>query len=206
MTDFVCSLAGINIGVDCVFESTRKFCADYITDDLEALHISVNQSDIDAERFTCAESDGNMQRFSDSYYETLALHRKIVTSLLKRDILLFHGSAIEVKGEAYIFTARSGTGKTTHTRLWKKLCGDSVVIINGDKPLLRFEDDRISVCGTPWNGKEHYGTNKIVPLKAVCVPERNAENLIRRIDMTEALPFLFQQTYIPKDQEGIKKP
>lgn len=79
-----------------------------------------------------AMADGE---YSLSYLETLAVYRKIVTRLVFSDILLIHGSAIAVDGKAYLFTAPSGTGKSTHTRMWREYFKDRAVMVNDDKPL-----------------------------------------------------------------------
>ena len=95
--------------------------------------------------------------------------------LIDFDVLLFHGSVVAVDGQAFLFTAKSGTGKTTHTRLWlKQIPGCHV--LNGDKPLLLFRNDGIYACGTPWQGKENYGTNEILPLKSICLFNRDIKN------------------------------
>ena len=143
--------------------------------------------------------------FSDEYLETLALYRKIVERLLEWDTLLFHGSCISVDSKAYLFTAKSGTGKSTHTQLWKKLFGERAVFINDDKPLLKISAQGVTVYGTPWDGKHHRSTNTSCPLKAVCILTRNTENSIQRIDKKAALPMLCQQSYRPCSPTGAQK-
>jgi hypothetical protein len=135
--------------------------------------------------------------------ETLAVYRKICTELLKRDTLLFHGSVIAVDGEGYLFTAKSGTGKSTHTSLWRQEFGERAEMINDDKPLLKIAGDTVLVCGTPWNGKHRLGCNKIVPLKAICILERDTDNHIHRISAQEALPMLFQQSFRTGEPVGM---
>ncbi len=85
------------------------------------------------------------------------------------DTVLFHGSALAIDGDGYLFTAKSGTGKSTHTRLWRERFGDRVVMINDDKPLLHIDAGSVIAYGTPWNGKHRLGTNASVPLRADCV-------------------------------------
>ena len=121
--------------------------------------------------------------------------RKICAKLLERETLLFHGSAIAVDGVAYLFTAKSGTGKSTHTALWRQVFKDRAVMINDDKPLLKLTSDGVLVCGTPWNGKHGLGCNKMVPLKAICILERAEQNTIHPVDAVEALPMLLQQSF-----------
>ena len=83
----------------------------------------LNQDDIEAERiesFHTAEKEGRqIKSLSDAYLETLALYRKICNGLINFDVLLFHGSVIDVDGKGYLFAAASGTGKSTHAALWR---------------------------------------------------------------------------------------
>ena len=72
-------------------------------------------------------------------------------------------------GEAYIFTAVSGTGKSTHAMLWREVFGERVRMINDDKPLIRITPEgKAVVYGTPWDGKHHLSKNSAFPLKAIC--------------------------------------
>ena len=84
------------------------------------------------------------------------------------DTILFHGSAVAVDGIGYLFTAKSGTGKSTHTRLWRELFGERAVMLNDDKPLIKVSENGIIVYGTPWDGKHRLSTNTFVPLKGIC--------------------------------------
>jgi hypothetical protein len=122
------------------------------------------------------------------------------------DTLLLHGSCVAVDGMGYLFTAGSGTGKSTHTRLWRELLGERAVMINDDKPLIRAgADGAAMVYGTPWDGKHRLSTNTAVPLRAVCILERAAENAIRPIPAGEAYPMLLQQAYRPMDSMAMSK-
>ncbi|MBR1739725.1 MAG: hypothetical protein IJ737_05470 [Ruminococcus sp.] len=127
---------------------------------------------------------------------------KLADKMIKKTFL-FHGFCIAVDGQAYLFTAKSGTGKSTHTRLWREMLGDKAVMVNDDKPLLKCTDRGIIAYGTPYNGKHRLGENIAVPLKAVCILERSPENIIRRIDKSEAYPMLLQQAYRPADKAAL---
>ena len=139
------------------------------------------------------------QEYSDGYLEMLAVYRKICEAMVEYDTILMHGSVVAVDGEAYLFTAKSGTGKSTHTRYWREVFGERAIMVNDDKPLLKIEEDRVLACGTPWDGKHRLSTNICVPLKAICILERGEENEIHSISPQEALPMVFQQTYRPKN-------
>ena len=72
-----------------------------------------------------------------------------------------HGVALCYQQNGYLFLAPSGVGKTTHTNLWKEHLKDKVDIINGDKPILEFTQDKIILHASPWCGKENI-FNKII--------------------------------------------
>ena len=209
MTDFKIALAGKSISVRALYPSTLDFCKDYLTDLPPDVSVFVTEEDILSEREKSAkerELEGlPPYEFPAPYLETLALYRKIADELISYDTILFHGSALMMDGEAYIFTARSGTGKSTHTALWRKVYGDRVTVINDDKPLLHIGEDKVTVFGTPWCGKHRLGENISAPLSAVCVLTRAKENSIKPISRTDALVQLLSQTYRVRSGEGMTK-
>ena len=169
----------------------------YTSSDPAELIIEIEQADIDFEREKCEET------YSDAYLETLAVYRKLAHALLPEDILLFHASAVAVDGFGYLFTAVSGTGKSTHAGLWRQLFGSRAVMVNDDKPLLKIEEKRVTAFGTPWSGKHALDTNTSVPVRAICILRRAEHNSIREITPYEALPMLLQQSYRPTDQKEL---
>ena len=199
MTEFNIDLAGRKIGISALYESSRDFCKDYICSGAADFSLSVSPDDIRFEREKSAREDElegiPVRNFSDPYLETLAIYRKIAEQMPKYDTFLFHGSVIAVDGIGYLFTAKSGTGKSTHTRFWREEFGSRAFIVNDDKPLLRVTDTNVLAYGTPWDGKHRLSTNTAVPLKAICVLERGTENHIEPLSPRQALPTLFQQSY-----------
>ena len=139
------------------------------------------------------------------FLEMTAVYRKLTELLVDENIFLMHGSAIAVDGEAYLFTAKSGTGKSTHTRLWRERFGERAVMVNDDKPLFELKDGHVTVYGTPWDGKHRLSTNTSVPLKAICVLERGVKNEIERLSAMQAPPMLLQQTHRTDDVEKMLK-
>ena len=200
MTEFTIKLAEIPISVRCFFDSTKDYCRDYLTDEPGEIQIDMEPLDILAERRLGARQmalEGHSQAdYTDAYMETLALYRKIAERLAEKNVLLFHGSVIAYREKAYIFTAKSGTGKTTHCRLWLENIPDCH-ILNGDKPLLLFRSDGVFACGTPWQGKEQYGRNEILPVAAICLLTRDRSNHIEPIRFSEAFPLLLRQFHKP---------
>lgn len=200
---FAIKLAEKNFILTTNYMYTRELCKNYITELSCGYEIIIEQSDIDYEREKSAQDDrklGNLiRKFSDEYLESLAVYRKIADALLDNDTILFHGSVVAVDEEGYLFTAKSGTGKSTHTKLWREYFGNRAIMVNDDKPLLRITDNKVYAYGTPWDGKHHLSKNIQVPLKAICILERGQDNRIKSITKKEALPMLLQQTNRPKD-------
>lgn len=126
----------------------------------------------------------------------LALYRKICAFALDNDGFLMHGVLLEYDGKGYLFTANSGTGKTTHVKLWQEVFGEGVRIINGDKPILRFIDGDVYGYGTPWCGKEGYNINTSVKLCGICFIERGETNNIKQLDSDSAAMRMFSQVMI----------
>lgn len=201
MIEFNISLAGHVIGIKALHTYVQEYCTNYLCEGPADFTVETTQADIEFEREKSARDNINsgiaVIHYSDDYLETLAVYRKLVNGMLRYDTLLFHGSAIAVDGVAYLFTATSGTGKSTHTRFWRETFGDRAVMVNDDKPLLKLTEDGVLVCGTPWNGKHRLGTNMMVPLEAICILERGEENELVSVSATEALPMLLQQSHRP---------
>lgn len=110
--------------------------------------------------------------------------------LLKHKRMVLHSSCISVDGQAILFSAPSGTGKSTHTQLWQEYVG-GVSYINDDTPILRFDkSDEVYACGSPWSGKTTLNSNVSVPLKAIVFLERGTENSIEKIGGAEAFARL----------------
>ena len=204
MTNFSVKLADVNIGVTSIYDTTKIFCTDYLTNDLPDFTVTITESDIEHEKNKSRKHSPDL-KFTPEYLETLAVYRKIAEKMPEYDTILFHGSVIAVDGIAYMFTAKSGTGKSTHARLWRELLGSRAVMINDDKPLLKITDTAVTAYGTPWNGKHRLGCNISAPLKAVCVLSRSEQNGIEPLTKAEALKHLYTQTYRPESLTSAQK-
>lgn len=201
MKETIIQLAMKNVSIQTKYESTVTYCKDYCVNAPADFEIITTLDDILYERQKSAKEarmEGIPQHdFPDPYYEITALQRKIAERFFEFSTLLFHGSVVALDGEAFLFTAKSGTGKSTHTRLWREVFGSRAVMINDDKPFLKIGDDGVTAYGSPWNGKHHLGSNTSAPLKAICILERGTENSIAEITPKEALPMLLQQSHRP---------
>ena len=203
MTEFTIKLAGYPVGVRAMFASTRDYCRAYFTEEEPRFWVETNREDLDFEQRKAREEailEGfRFREFPDPYLERTAIQRKIAEQLFAYGILVFHGSVVAVDGQGYLFTAKSGTGKSTHTRFWRETFGNRAVMVNDDKPFLRFAEEGVQVCGSPWSGKHGLDTNITVPLRAICILRRGKENRIRPIEPKDALMMLLQQSNRPLD-------
>lgn len=141
---------------------------------------------------------------SEAAAENMLTANVFYTELLKRGGFMLHSSAVVVDGRAYLFSAPSGTGKSTHTSLWLKVFGERAYILNDDKPALRFsESGEIIAYGTPWSGKSELNVNTGVPVQGICVLERAEENFIVPMSDGDAAFSILDQTIRPTEESSM---
>ncbi len=208
MDSFRIEIAGVPAEIRSRFPESEVFFRDYITTREPAFSVEPTESDLIQMRMRMEQKDGAEEhpdfRRSDCLLENNAIHALLAERLIRHDVLPIHGSALCMDWEAFLFTAPSGTGKSTHARLWRENYGRRVWMINDDKPMISFRDG-IRVYGTPWDGKHHLSRNASAPLGAVIWLTRSAENRIRRMDPAEAFPVLMNQAYESEDPAGMAK-
>ena len=205
MDAFMMEVAGSVFAVQPLFESTRAYCADYLTDREPEFSVAVDRADlVQEQRLLDIEADEEglkRRKFSDMFLERSVIQRRVAKALIGKDTLMLHGSTVAVDGQAYLFTAPCGTGKSTHTRLWREVFGDRAVMVNDDKPFLRITSDGVLACGSPWTGKHGLGSNVSFPMKGICILSRGSENRVRLLAPEDAADFLRSQCFVPEDSE-----
>ena len=118
---------------------------------------------------------------------------------------MLHSSAVAFKGNAYLFSADCGTGKSTHTQLWLEAFGEEAKILNDDKPAIRIMDDGVYAFGTPWSGKHNINEDIKVPVKGICFLHRSDKNEIKRVSSKEVVPEMMKQLQRPTDVARLDK-
>ena len=203
---FVMEIADVPFEVQPIFESTRAYCAAYLTEREAEYQVSVCREElIEEQRLLDLEADEEglkRRKFSEMFLERSVIQRKVAQCLLERSVLLMHGSTVAVDGQAYLFTAPCGTGKSTHTRLWREVFGNRAVMVNDDKPFLRIGDGEVLAYGSPWSGKHGLANRVCFPLKGICVLRRGAENRICRAEDGAFTEFLRHQIQ-PEGDERV---
>lgn len=192
---FYIGIAELSIKIQSRFSFAREFCKDYIISAPDKADITVS-ADAETVKKEMTAAD---EPVSEEYAEILCIYRSIANQLPKFGCFVFHGAAISYNGLGYLFTAPSGTGKSTHIRLWRQYIGKDVDIINGDKPIIRISKDGVSVCSTPWAGKENWQKNRIFPLGGICLLNRGTQNSIEKLPPAENIKHLMNQIYLPKN-------
>lgn len=191
-------LSDLKVNIEHKYDYMQDFCRDY-TAQFDAADI-VAKTDDNA----IAKEKSMVPLAPVESCESLCIYRAIAEQLPHFDRFVFHGAAIEYMGSAYLFTAPSGTGKTTHINLWHKYLGDEVKIINGDKPIIKI-DDTITVYGTPWAGKEGYQRNTKAPIRAICILKQSKTNSIKKLGPGDAINHLMRQVYMPQNPVSLSK-
>ena len=194
-------IANIISNVSYKFPYTRDMFEKYEYKGEKPAEITVR---IDVSDFLNEKANSNGE--ADCFIENSAILRKFSKILLSDyNAMLFHGSTVMYNGKAYIFTAPSGTGKSTHTRLLKEYLGDKLTYINDDKPIIKIEGEKVMVYGSPWNGKHGLGENVSAPLGAICVVSRAEENSIEEVSPIKFMKILFEQSVGFDDEDSANK-
>ncbi len=100
-----------------------------------------------------------------------------------------HASTIVVDGEAVMFLGESGTGKSTHTRLWRENM-EGAVLLNDDSPFIAVVDGRHEAFGSPWSGKTPCYKNEHYPLRAIVRLSQAPHNVMRQLRGAHAVGAL----------------
>lgn len=125
--------------------------------------------------------------------------------LLHLNGIVIHSSALKYCDQAVIFSAPSGTGKSTHVKLWHQFIKD-VKTLNDDTPAVRIINNKTYIFGTPWSGSSMIHSNDFAPLKAIVILEQAQENKIRKIKEQESILRLMPRTFFPYfDQKMMDK-
>ena len=194
-------IAGLRVDIQSCFGRTEKQARPYLAE---------NQSDEVKADITINVSDERINEYIKKHPELgyddwayMLTGSDFYAALLKFQGILLHSSCIVVDEVAYAFSADSGTGKSTHTKLWLDNFGSRAYMLNDDKPAIRKIDGKIYACGTPWSGKYDYSTPKTVRLGAICFIERSETNHIKKADTNKAVFNIFSQTVRKLGKTGM---
>ena len=203
MEAFVMEIAGVTVQVNPMFQSTKEYCRPYLSDEKPEFTVTVTPDDLIREQLLleqeAVEEGLKIRKFKEPFLERSTIQRRVADYLVSRDTLMLHGSTVAVDGRSYLFTAPCGTGKSTHTRLWREVFGERAIMVNDDKPFLQITEREVLAYGSPWSGKHGLATNICIPLKGICSLRRGKENQIRPGSRNDLIALLRKQVHIPED-------
>ncbi len=182
-------IAGLTVQMDCSGRTAEQSIP-YICNHPTSIDITISPERIKKISDFWKSSEPQVNDDDLQYMATGAL---FYLHLLQHNGLMLHSSAVVVDGKAYLFTADSGTGKSTHTSLWVKHFGDRAFILNDDKPALRLENGKWYAYGTPWSGKDDISRNFRAEVAGIAILERGQNNEIYPYQGIEAIFAIFSQ-------------
>ena len=146
---------------------------------------------IESDKYDPQKYDIDLSELSLAYMES---GRQFFIKMMHFDGFYLHSSSVAYEGKGYLFSADSGTGKSTHTKLWHQTFGEEAKIFNDDKTPLRRLDGIWYAYGAPWCGKDNININMKVPVAGICFLKQGTENRIRRLTQAEAVSKIISQT------------
>ena len=194
-------IADLQVDIEVKSERLLKQCAAY--EDCSQLN---SAADITV-KVTEREIAASLKRYPNFTEETAEYIRaggNFYKGLIDFGGIMLHASGVVKDGYAYLFSADSGTGKSTHTRLWCEHI-EGAYIINDDKPAIRIINNELFVYGTPFSGKEDLSVNERVKLGGICFLYRSEENVIEKISAEEAIVPILRQTIHQLSEEKLDK-
>ena len=141
----------------------------------------------------CRFLPGNEFRFGHS--RMISDHIGMEIFFLRKDCLMLHAAFIRWRGKGILFTAPSGTGKSTQAELWEKYEGAD--ILNGDRAAVRRDESGCwQAYGLPYAGSSGIYRNEKAPVSMIVVLRQSKENRIRSLGMLEIVQFLYPETTV----------
>lgn len=188
-------IAGLKVAMEPKYGRLARQSASYASSGAPTLQVKPNPVD---------EAQAVMENPSEEEREYICCGAAFCRGIIGHGRFFLHASAVAYEGAAYLFSAPSGTGKSTHTALWRELFPNSY-ILNDDKPVIWPEKERITVWGTPFSGRTDLQVNRGVPLKGICFLKQDTENQIRQVTEAEALALMLNNTWRPRDSRGMER-
>lgn len=178
------------------FDSVGVVHGVYVNDAGEYI-FSLNEADGVAGAYLTADSSFShcvvsLRRMESREYDLrVALMLAYSMAVADKDTLLIHSSVAVNGGMGYMFLGKSGTGKSTHTRLWRENV-PGTGLLNDDNPVIRFENGRVMVYGTPWSGKTPCYRQHSAPVGGIVLLRQAPFNSIRIPDSAaERMSYVF---------------
>ncbi len=206
--NLVHNLQSIDFVVLHVFDFEQYDCHYGCTEKTDVLQIIERETKIEVFRLHYNRGDNTIAATytTDTNVLRYALWFAFNLFAVPHKLMAIHSSTIVCNGKANLFLGESGTGKSTHTRLWLNNINGSK-LLNDDSPVLAVEDDRIMVYGSPWSGKTPCYHNIGFPVNAFVRLQQAKQNIITKLSVFQAFAalqpstppsFSYSDFYLPK--------
>lgn len=179
----ICEIADLLVEIPAAGDMISR-CREYLSENGGKADVVIHK-DLYSDRYS--NEDITLREYMESGYQ-------FYLNLISFHGLYLHAAAVVQNNRAYLFSGRSGVGKSTHGRLWKEHFGESICIMNDDKPAVRYVDGKWYCYGTPWCGKDGINQNKKVPVAGICFLKQASSNRIRPLSGQEAISCVLSQT------------
>lgn len=198
--EYTITVAGITISLELRNEKTARYFTGFSA--INEIEEKISLPSLTEEKIVREAERLNSDL---SFGEYSLLLESVANPLLRYDRFFFHGAAFIFKDKAYLFTAKSGVGKTTQLDHWLSLYSDEIEIINGDKPIIEKKENSFIVHPSPWTGKEGYKGNRSAELGGIIYLEQGDHDELFLLDKKEAVfPLYLQFLFLPEDKENVE--
>ncbi len=190
----ICKFAGFYCNINPLYDYTLSMIEKFryegdIPADVEIIQVGKNFTVEDYKKYQKTQPHLELDEI-----EHMFLAEDFFKRILKYNSIMLHSSALKYNGKCYLFSAKSGVGKSTHTCLWEKIYGDKVKVINDDKPILKYENNKIVAYGTPFAGGTHKFLDESGQVDSIIFINRSENNSIKEISIKESIPLIFGET------------
>lgn len=189
-------IANIYVEMSPKYERLLNQAKQYLTADNVLPDLTIEESNMPS----IIDFQKNNPHLTLDEVEYIIYGSRFYNELIKHNGFLLHSSCVVVDNYAYLFSAPSGTGKSTHTQLYLKIFGNRAKILNDDKPAILIENNKIMAYGTPFSGKTDLNLNEAYPIKGICFIERGNTNHIEEMPSIKAIYSIYDQTIRPTDE------
>lgn len=143
--------------------------------------------------------------YSEAFNEQLLGAIRLAYLLLaqKHHMAVLHSASILYGGRAWLFSAPSGTGKSTHTNLWHSLL--NVPVLNGDLNLFTLENGQPVIHGIPWCGTSQISDTKTYPLGGIILLKQAKEDFVEELSFDKRLLLVLQRLISPSWNQSMQE-
>ena len=168
----------------------------FLTDENPLMTIEINNDELDFLVQKCPKDR------TETYIEYTELSHFVSDALLPYGRTVYHGLSFYWQNRAWLITGPSGVGKTTHYLNWKLQFNDELTIMNGDKPIISLENEKVIVNPSPWHGKEGMHRSTTAELAGIVLLTQSDSNTMRLLSKREAAAPLYAQVLYSAQNPG----